>query len=61
MCCFAVWERWELQLFPENFSKNPELDTPNSRIPERENAKSQCESFTVSQVYYISTLMTDIF
>ena len=28
MRCFALWERWELQLLPENFSGNPGLDNP---------------------------------
>ena len=25
MHCFALWERWELQLFPENFIESPKL------------------------------------
>ena len=28
MRCFALWERWEFQLFPENYSENPGLNTP---------------------------------
>ena len=28
MRCFALWELWELQLFPEYFSGNLGLETP---------------------------------